>query len=316
MPIIDLGYRSWDGERSSRWLRPIAITATGLAMVWRASWLRRLFMIALLPSLPVVLGFFLYEQARFQESLQEFVLREFAEARVSDQWGEALRGDTPEARHMFWALSMQAFFRYPQALLMVVLFGLVAPRLISFDLRSRAYLLYFSRPLSVAEYLIGKALVLVVLLLFTSTIPALLVYLAGLAFSPDLWTFTVTWDIPLRILVASVTLAVPTAALAILYSSFTSESRYASFAWFATWGLGWVTYLVMNSTALFNNQVIVLPRYLSLISPYHTLGQVQAVVFGTLENPAEARDAMVLVAVVTVCAIVVSYHRVAGQLRI
>jgi ABC-type transport system involved in multi-copper enzyme maturation permease subunit len=199
---------------------------------------------------------------------------------------------------------------------MVVMFGLVAPRLISFDLRSRAYLLYFSRPLSVAEYLIGKGLVLVALLGCTSTIPALFVYLAGLGFSPDPWTIAATWDLPLRILVASLTLAIPTASLAILYSSFTSESRYAAFAWFATWGLGWVSYLVLNSVNVINNQSAVLPRYIDLISPYHTLGLVQSVVFGTLPDPAEGQSAIVLVTVVTCCAILVSYYRVAAQLRL
>ena len=36
-----------------------------------------------------------------------------------------------------------AFFRYPQAIAMVLVVGLIAPMMISYDFRSKAYLLYF-----------------------------------------------------------------------------------------------------------------------------------------------------------------------------
>ncbi|XZE51801.1 ABC transporter permease subunit [Planctomycetaceae bacterium SH139] len=317
MPIIDLGYRNWDGERSPRFLRPLAITGTSLRLVWRAVWLRRLLMIAMLPMIPVGVCFFMYEQIPESDGLKRAALEVSSELFESNpQLRDAIVSDSPEARHLVWANLLLGFFRYPQAILMVVLFGLVAPRIISYDIRSRAYLLYFSRPLTVVEYLIGKALVLIVLLALTSTIPALGVYCLGLAFSPDLWTFFETWDLPLRIIAASVTLALPTAALAILYSSFTSESRYAAFAWFTTWGLGWVTYLVLTSSALFSNDFTAVPKYVTLVSPYHALGQIQAAIFGTLADNGEASGAILLVSVVTICSMMIAYQRVAAQLRI
>ncbi len=63
-------------------------------------------------------------------------------------------------------------------------------------------------------------------------------YLLGLLLSPDWAAFTSTWDLPLRILGASIVLVVPTTALALAFSSMTQESRYASFGWIATWVFG------------------------------------------------------------------------------
>ena len=61
-----------------------------------------------------------------------------------------------------------------------------------------------------------------------STIPALAVYFIGVLFSPNLGVLLNTWDIPLRILLASGVLAIPTTALALCLSSIVHESRYTS----------------------------------------------------------------------------------------
>lgn len=317
MPIIDLGYRRWSGIRSSRWLRWTAITATGLRLVWRGPWLRRLLMLAWLPAIPVGIGFMAYEQSLEHPEWRHLTAGVLTNGFHRPDLANDLMRDPLAARHDVWAMMLLAFFRYPQALNMVVLFGLVAPRIISYDLRSRAYLLYFSRPLSVAEYILGKGMVLIVLLVLTSTIPALGVYLIGLALSPDTSTFWQTWDMPLRILAASVTFALPTAALALFFSAFTSESRYASFAWFATWALGWVTYGTLTSTDIMApGTVVAVDPQVKMVSPYHTLGDIQAAVFGVLPDASDALPAMLLASVVTVVALMVTYERLASQLRI
>lgn len=320
MPVIDLGYRSWEGPRSSRLLRPLAITQTGLQLVWRTAWLRRLLLFAWLPIIPVAIGFFLYEQSITDQESQAVLAQVMRTALNRPDIAALIQANPTEARHEVWGQLLFAFFRYPQAINMVLLFGLVAPRIISYDLRSRAYLLYFSRPLTVFEYLAGKAMILGILLLLTTTLPALLVYLFGLLLSPDTTAITQTWDFVIRILFASLAFVLPTASLAILLSSFTSDSRYASFMWFAIWILGWVTYGVLNSSALVNNAAS--PIMLTgtpqtrLVSLYHTLGDVQSVIFGALQDPSDAYAAISLTAVITVAAIMVAYHRVSSQLRL
>lgn len=317
MPIIDLGYRPWRGVRSARPLRWMAISSTSLHLVWRAPWLRRLLMLAWLPAIPVGLSFFAYEQSLRDFEWRQVLASMFHSVLDRPDIAARLLANPLEARHDIWAMLLLAFFRYPQSLNMVILFGMVAPRIVSYDLRSRAYLLYFSRPLSVVEYLVGKAMVLIVLLFMTCTVPALGVYALGLALSPDTSTILQTWDMPLRILAASATLAVPTAALAILYSAFTTESRYAGFAWFTTWALGWVAYGTLTSSELAAvGPAILIDHRVRLVSPYHVLGEIQAAVFGALPAGSDVLSAVLLVSVVTIVAMLVSYHRIAGQLRI
>jgi hypothetical protein len=52
---------------------------------------------------------------------------------------------------------------------------------------------------------------------------------------------------------ASLIFIIPTVSVALMFSSLTSESRFAAFAWFAFWGLGFiawnVTYGVMSAEA-------------------------------------------------------------------
>jgi len=73
------------------------------------------------------------------------------------------------------------------------------------------------------------------------------------ALSSDLSVLADTWDLPLRILLASLIFIIPAVSVALMFSSLTSESRFAAFAWFAFWGLGFiawnVTYGVMSGEA-------------------------------------------------------------------
>jgi hypothetical protein len=115
--------------------------------------------------------------------------------------------------------------------------------------RSKAFLLYFSKPISSWEYLLGK---LSVALFFISTItlfPALLLYAISIAFSPDLGTLVATAPIVLRIFVAALVVGVPASSVALLLSSLTKDHRIAAFAWMALWIVGWVAHRVITFSA-------------------------------------------------------------------
>ena len=70
--------------------------------------------------------------------------------------------------------------------------------MISQDFRSRAFLLYFSRPLTKVQYIAGKAATISLYLLCVTMFPALLLYLVGVLLSPDISVLYATWDLPLR----------------------------------------------------------------------------------------------------------------------
>ena len=135
-------------------------------------------------------------------------------------------------------------------------------------------MLYFSRPITRAEYVLGKLAVVCIYVSLITTAPALALYLFGVLLSPDLSVLQYTWDLPLRILAASLLMIVPTTTLALAFSSLSTRSYYAGFAWFAFWASGFITYYFLQGTLAerFDDRW-------ALLSLHHTLGRVQSWVF-------------------------------------
>lgn len=323
MPVRDLGYRAWNGPLDSVYQRWWVIAETGVRLTWRSMWLRRLLLLAWMPAVFSGLGFFLYENAAKQQVPAASLARfgpPFARLPQFNVVVEALEsGDLEQARHRTWSWLMWIFFRYPQGTLMVVLVGLIAPPLISHDVRSKAFLIYFSRPISPWEYVLGKAAILFAYLSMITMLPALSLYVLGVMLSPDLTVIQYTWDLPLRVIAASLLLMVPTISLALCYSSLTRETRYASFAWFATWILGWVAFRQLTATSLLQEGMAGLARVSGrweLLSLHDTLGIVQNWVFGLQRDPELTALAALLLGIVTVFSLGVLHWRVSAPMRV
>jgi ABC-type transport system involved in multi-copper enzyme maturation permease subunit len=326
-PIHHLGYRGWSGQREPAWTRFLVIAAAGVRRAWQNNWLKRMLFFAWLPAIWFGVAFFLWEQAALYpewHSMATPILRNLPRTPVFEEIRKAVdKGNFSDSRHTIWSWLLQSFFLYPQAVLMVLIIGLIAPPLISQDIRSRAFLLYFSRPLTRGEYLLGKMASLWAYLAMISAAPALSLYLIGVVLSPSLSVTIATWDLPLRILAASVVLMLPTSALALCLSSMTQETRSAGFAWFAVWILGWFTYFAVTTAEAFNTQKQVLKGNRAFVvtesvwthlSLFHTLGRVQSWVFGF----DEFKDVMASIAILiglTVFSLAVMFHRISAPMR-
>lgn len=259
MPIHDLGYRRWSGKLSPTWWRATAIAQGGIQVVLRNKWVRRVLLAAWLPT--IVFGIFFFSYEKYLQVVEEFPTAQIAQDSVlagmteeTPEFEIIQRGltatDIGEGRHLIWSWLLSTFLRIPQAIMTLLVVGMIAPPLISRDIRSRAFLLYFSRPLNRFEYVLGKGLVLAAFLAFITMVPALGCYLFGLALSSDPVAILDTWDLPLRVVVASLIFIVPAVSVALMFSSLTAESRFAAFAWFATWGLGAIAWLVIFNSML------------------------------------------------------------------
>lgn len=325
-----LGYRRWSGRLESGWMRWTVIASVGIRRAWQSRWLRRMLFFAWLPAVWFGVGFFLWEQAalypEWRQTLTPF-LQGMPPTPEFNQIRESVRtGDLESSRHTVWAWLLQTLFRNPQGVLMVMVVGLIAPPLISQDVRSRAFLLYFSRPLTRGEYLLGKLATLWTYLAVISTLPALVLYVLGVLLSPNLSVMSATWDIPFRIVAASIVLMLPTSVLALCFSSLTQESRYAGFAWFAVWVLGWFTYGAAVSAEALNAQHDAIRTGRSIqevleqsswthVSLYHTLGRVQSWVFGFVDFR-EVLVSTVILTVVTVIALAILLRRISAPMRV
>ena len=292
-----LGYRGWSGQMEGGWFSWVVIATVGVRRAWTSSWLKRMLFLAWLPAVWFGAGFFIWEQAALDGEWQLAagqMMRGLPPTPVFDKIRESVQtGDFESSRHMVWAWLLQSFFRYPQGVLMVLVVGMVAPPLISQDIRSRAFLLYFSRPLSRGQYVLGKLATLWTFLSIVTAAPALVLYVMGVLLSPHLGVIAATWDLPLRIMAASVVLMLPTSMLALCFSSMTKESRFAAFVWFVVWILGWFTFVAATTAAALNSPDVERTRRgmrevryaleesaWTNLSLYHTLGRVQSWVFG------------------------------------
>jgi ABC-2 type transport system permease protein len=310
VPIYDLGYRGWQGRLVPEAGRFWAITTTGMRLAWQTRFLRGLPLLALAPAAFFAAGFFAFEQiatAGMSRAALDFL-------------GTLLPGiHVNMDRHFIWAALLSNFFRYPQALIMALVVGIIAPPLVAKDVRSKAFMLYFSRPLTRIEYILGKMGVLWGYLLLITTIPALCLYVLGVFLSPQLSVIAQTWDLPLRILGASAVLMLPTAALALALSSLTSESRYATFAWFGIWAVGWVAYAIVNASFLPGSRSpgqTALVERVALASLYHTLGQVQNWVFGLEPSFGKVSWAAAEAVAITLISLVILFRRVSSPMRV
>jgi len=361
MPLHDVGYRAWDGAARSGGAAAV-IAATGIGLAWKSRWLRRVVLFAWSPAVIFAFGFFAFEQAVDEGTL--------AAGRVAgrriDGFGvigglvaQSLGGslaDPEEARRIVWSRLLLAFMRAPQAVLLAVVVGLVAPRLIAGDLRARAWLVYFTRPVSRCDYILGKAGVLAAIVALITLLPALVLWMVGVLVSPSLSIALATWDLPLRIIGAAAAVTIPTTLLALAYSSLTAESRIAAFAWFATWVACWITHGALTGADLaagrpavgaaevaatpledpFDDPATVAqpprpPRLSWLakaaglgqgidrwawLSLFHAQGAVQAWIFGLETRPAAFGPSLVSLSVVALVSLVVLFLRVDAPARI
>ncbi len=327
MPIHSVSYRSWEGRRVSPWTRWLTICTTGIARASKSQWLRRLLFAAFIPLMFTGIPFFLFEQSVRDPALWQafsgFIRGMPQNHMLRETIGAIPHHPTPEqfeaVRHQVWSFLTLTFLRYPQAFLMVIIVGIVAPPLISQDLRTRAYLIYFARPISRIEYIVGKVGVVSFFLLSISVVPALCLYVAAVMLSPSVDVVLTTWDLPIRILAGSACTIIPTTLVALAFSSLTLESRYAGFAWFAIWIMGHVTYLTLVAIPAFESsqrQVEFSPGWRLLTSPYQVLGTVQSYIFGFTSDLHVVIPSFLVLIVVSLVSLSILFRRVAAPMRV
>jgi len=317
MPVRDLGYRSWQGETRPESERVAVISETGVRLAWRSMWLRRMLLVAWTPAIMVGLLFFMYENAaKNPASAAILTFGPIGHWSGLDNVGDLVHNRDPaSARHTVWARLLLFFFRNPQGLLLIMLVGLIAPPLIAQDMRTRAYLIYFSRPLAKWEYAIGKAVIVCMYLAMITTVPALCLYILGVLLSPDISVLKYTWDLPLRICLASVVVMIPTTSLALCYSSLTRESRYAGFAWYSTWIMGSVAFTTLTVREMRGFPAFGQHSRWTMLSLYHTLGVVQSWIFGLEQTNSLAINCALVLAIITVISWGILLRRIEAPLR-
>jgi len=273
----------------------------------------------------------LFKQSKHKLLRSQEVARDLLEYDLDGSGVIEFRELVDYLRPTLWAQILFTFFIIPQAFSVVIVIGMVAPKLISRDMKNRAFLLYYSRPIKPWQYLLGKCGIVWVFLAGLTTLPALILYCMGVALSPSMSVLLVTWDLPLRIILASVVLCVPTTLFALTLSSLTRESIYASFGWFAVWIMGSIAYGIMTvveGVVRMNNNVDPdQPNFVgfvesgldgnwSWLSPLQTLENLQSWVFGMDQETGSIGLAFGLVSLVCVICLIILRRRIVAPIRV
>ncbi|MGI9517657.1 MAG: ABC transporter permease subunit [Pirellulaceae bacterium] len=352
MPIHDVGYRNWSGPLTSAMTRWWTISEAGIRTALKSRWIRRAMLASWLPVIYFGVCFFLFEKMMdpnlanmaqrhgvpgvtegmeileeqggadiLNQAEREMDRRAFEQLPLLESIPnqEALATafeseDERVIRNTAWNWLLSTFLRYPQGMMTLLIIGLIVPPLISRDVRSRAFLLYYSRPITRLEYLIGKLAIPGAVLALITMVPAMALYFFGVMLSPNMSVVFDTWDIPIRIVVATAVAVVPTCLIALLFSSLTQESRYAGFAWFTVWGLGAVVWFIIYFSNSGGGQLPFDSNW-SLISLYSTIGRVQAWVFGLEPEFSSVLPSMIVLALITVLSALWLNRRVSAPVR-
>lgn len=251
MPLLEKGYRRWDGALRGRFFRWLTIAQMGVRLAFRGKWIRRFLMLAWLPLLYYSLVFFVVGQVTRIEALQQ-AQRMWQYDVMMLLFGEGiperLVTDPAALRLPIWALLFHLFMHYTQVFCVMIVVAIVGPKLVSEDLKSRALSLYFVRPLTRRDYVLGKLAVVSFFVAAVTLAPALALYAVSIAFSPRLDTLVQTFVVVPKIFLFSLLLMVVCGLVMLALSSLITQARFLGFAWAGFWVLSAVAAKVLSWT--------------------------------------------------------------------
>lgn len=214
MPVFDLGYRRYEGRRAARALRfwPVARTSFRTARRWP------FWVILGLGSIPLLIHLvYAYASGLTGENP---LLR-----RAINPWGY---GDG-----LFYGLLTKELFW------VVLLLTVAGAGQIAEDLRSGAMQIYFSKPITQLDYVVGKLVAVTLATACLTILPGVVLFLGAAAFAPD-WSFlTQNPFLLLKVAAFSLLVASVLGPAVLALSSLGTKGRMVGLvfagAWFVTW---------------------------------------------------------------------------------
>ncbi len=255
MPIAELGYRHWEGKRTGPLRRCFAIARSEVTIAFQSSrLLRRFLFVAWMPLLyfcPFFLAIgFVADPSNDLEAgaMLTEIAREFLPRDVIGQ----LRANPGQLLPAIWSVAFYLFFAWTQSFLSMIVIAIAGPPLIARDHQTKAFLVYFSKPIQAWQYLFGKLSALVFFVFSMTLIPAIFLYAISIALSPDGSTLAATLPIILKVVLASLVTAIPIGMVVLLISSLTKDRRIATFVWLLMWIFGEVAFRVLTASSAFS----------------------------------------------------------------
>lgn len=212
--VREKGYSHWDGTLVERRYPWWPITRTGIRLAFRKKAFKFVFAGAFMPSFIALVGLYISER------LEDF--------KALVRSNEALINVDPKYFKTILTSDGLLF-------LIILVLSFAGAGLISDDLKHNSLQLYFSRPLSKRDYLLGKMSVIFFFVLILTAVPGLLLVIFKMIFAGSFKFFLDYPWLPLSILGYAALLTVFFAFYVLLLSASTKNTRYATILVFATY---------------------------------------------------------------------------------
>jgi ABC-2 type transport system permease protein len=226
MPIFDQGYQHWNGPLAGHAWRWLAVVRHGVRVQRRSLILRLLLLLAWLPALALVGAVAVWGLLEQQTESVLALARTLLPADILL--------DPRAYRTAVWTVAYSFFFKTEMFFIMLLVV-VAGPGLISRDLRFNALPLYFARPLTRLDYLLGKLGVIGVLVAAVAVGPAVFAYLVGVGFSLDLGVVRDTYPVLLASAGYGLVITLSVGTLILAMSSLSRRSLYVGIAWAGLW---------------------------------------------------------------------------------
>jgi ABC-type transport system involved in multi-copper enzyme maturation permease subunit len=210
MPVYEETYRSWGGTLVPHPRTWWIIARTGVRLKWK----RGMIVLLIIATLPfIVRAVQIYTATRLQD------WQEMAEV----------------VRQLRVDAGFFADFLAGQSLFLVLAVLVTGSGLIADDRHYRALPLYFSKPVRLGDYLLGKSLVVTAYSALITLVPALLLFLIRLALATDTVFLQDYWWVLFSVTGQSLLMLVPLTALMLALSAGVGNGRSAALLFFGLW---------------------------------------------------------------------------------
>lgn len=226
MPIFDQGYQHWQGPLTNYGWRWWAIARHGVRATLKGKIIKVMLLGAWMPAIALVVVLALWGLLEQQAETVMNLVRQMLPKDILD----SVLAKPQEYRSAVWTIAYTYFFQAELFWSMFLVLA-VGPSLISKDLRFNALPLYFSRPIRRIDYFIGKLGVIAFFIAATTIVPAVVAYLAGLAFSLDLTVFRDTHRLLWGSFLYGLIITLSAGTLILAMSSLSRRSIYVGITW-------------------------------------------------------------------------------------
>lgn len=209
MPIYDQSYRPWTGELAPHPKTWWVIAKTGVQLLWK-KWMILLLLGATIPF--------------FVKAVQIYLVTRLQGNAIADELAKHFQVN---------AQFFEDFFK-GQGFFLLIVIVLAGSGLIANDKRVKALQIYFSKPVSFLDYIIGKWCIIAFYGSLITIIPALLLFVLRILFAADSRFFAQYYWLPFSILGYGCVLLLVMGGLMLAFSALSPSGRNAAILFFVT----------------------------------------------------------------------------------